>query len=597
MQTQTLGTSDAQLFAAAGALLFEAESPVGKALLDRELRYVAINDTLALSTGLDPAAVIGLTVAEVLPAAYPTLEPLLKRVLDHGEAQRNLRITVPVPSTPDEDSEWDATYLPVTLPDGSVAGILVQAINLTLERRAERALRESATLVRRVLDGLFAFVGVMTPDGVLLQANRAPLEAAGISLADVTGRPFWDTYWWSYSAELQAWMREAVARAARGEMVRKDVVVRMAGDTRMTIDFMLAPLRDEQGRVTHLIPSAIDITERLATEARFRRVFESARTGLALVDEGARILLANPALAALLRLPGEELHGRSMHEVAARVDLNGVMAAMLPLEDASDRPGARAVRARAADGTPLDLEVAAERVTTPDGTQTLLSFSDIGEALRARRQIETALAEKTVLLQEVHHRVKNNLQIIASLLRLQARQSDAATQRALQDSQNRVMAMALTHQLLYERKDFSALEFGPYLQRLCGALRDAQGPSPTRQSLVVDAPAEGLRIELNQAVPLALCTNELVTNALKHAFPGQRRGKIRVVAAARDGGIDLHVSDDGVGLPHQVLPESGDSLGFSLVKLLTAQIGAGFEHDSRPGHTEFRIHLPAPPHS
>jgi PAS domain S-box-containing protein len=596
MHTKTLRTPDAQLFAAAGALLFEADSPVGKALLDRELRYVAINDTLALSTGLDPKSVIGLTVAEVIPAAYPTLEPLFRRVLDRGEAQRNLRINVPVPSAPDEVSEWEATYLPVRLPDGSVAGILVQAVNLTLERRAERALQESSSLVRRVLDGLFAFVGVMTTDGVLLEANRAPLEAAGISLADVTGRPFWDTYWWSYSAELQAWMREAVARAARGELVRKDVVVRMAGDTRMTIDFMLAPLRDEQGRITHLIPSAIDITERLATEARFRRVFESARTGLALIDEAARILLANPALAALLRLPSEGLQGRSMHEVAAQADLGSVVAAMLPPQSTLDRPVARTVRARAADGTVLDLEIAAERVSTPDGTQTLLSFGDIGEALRARRQIETALAEKTVLLQEVHHRVKNNLQIIASLLRLQARQSDAATQRALQDSQNRVMAMALTHQLLYERKDFSALEFGPYLRRLCGALRDAHGPNLVRQSLVVDAPAEGLRIELNQAVPLALCTNELVTNALKHAFPGERRGEIRVVAAAHEGGIDLCVRDDGIGLPHQVLPESGDSLGFSLVKLLTAQIGARFEHESRPGHTEFRIHLPDPPH-
>lgn len=596
MQTQTLGNPHAQLFAAAGALLFQADSPVGKALLDRELRYVAINDTLALSTGLDPKAVIGLTVAEVLPAAYPTLEPLFKRVLDHGEAQRNLRITVPVPSTPEEDSEWDATYLPVALPDGSIAGVLVQAVNLTLARRAERALRESTSLVRRVLDGLFAFVGVMTPDGVLLEANRAPLEAAGISLADVTGRAFWDTYWWSYSADLQAWMREAVGRAARGELVRKDVVVRMAGDTRMTIDFMLAPLRDEQGRITHLIPSAIDITERLATEARFRRVFESARTGLVLIDDAARILLANPALAALLRLPGEALPGRSMHEVASQVGLGGAMAAMLPPQNALDRPVARTVRARAADGTVLDLEIAAERVSTPDGTQTLLSFSDIGEALHARRLIETALAEKTVLLQEVHHRVKNNLQIIASLLRLQARQSDAATQQALQDSQNRVMAMALTHQLLYERKDFSALEFGPYLRRLCGALRDAHGSNLARQSLFVDAPAEGLHIGLNQAVPLALCTNELVTNALKHAFPGGRQGEIRVMAAAHDGGIDLRVRDDGVGLPHQVLPESGDSLGFSLVKLLTAQIGARFECDSRPGHTEFRIHLPATPH-
>lgn len=584
------------LFEAAGVLIFDMDSPVGKALLDRELRYVAINDTLARSTGLDAKAVIGQTVADVLPDAFPALEPLLRRVLDHGEAQRRFRISVPVPSTPDEDSEWEASYLPVILSDGTVGGVLVQAINLTLERRAERALRESATLVRRLLDGLFAFVGVMTPEGVLLEANRAPLEAAGIALDDVKGRPFWDTYWWSYSAELQDWMREAVARAARGEMVRRDVVVRMAGDTRMTIDFMLAPLHDEQGRVTHLIPSAIDITDRLATEARFRRVFESAPTGLALLDEAEQVLLANPSLASLLRLPVSALQGRSVHDVARGAGIAGAIAGMLRSHQPVGHPVTAAVRARTAEGTALDMEISAETVPTPDGTQTLLTFTDIGESLRTRRQIETALAEKTVLLQEVHHRVKNNLQIIASLLRLQARQSGPAAQQALQDSQNRVMAMALTHQLLYERNDFSALELGPYLKRLCSALREAQGPASGRHVITVTAPAEGLRIELNQAVPLALCTNELITNALKHAFPDDRRGEIRVDARAVEGGIELRVSDDGAGLPAEVRSEQSDSLGFSLVKLLTAQIGARFEYDSQPGHTEFRIHLPGPHH-
>lgn len=471
--------ADAALFEAAGRLLFEVESPVGKALLDRDLRYLAINDTLARFNGCDARAVIGQSVAQVLPDAYPTLEPLLRRVLDHGEAQRNFRVSVPTPSTPDEVSDWEASYLPVLLPDGQVGGVYVQAINLTLTLQAERALRESATLVRRVLDGLFAFVGVLTPDGTLVEANRAPLDAAGISLDQVAGRPFWEAYWWSYSDTMQQWLREATARAAAGELVRRDVTVRMAGDTRMSIDFMLAPLRDEEGRVTHLIPSAIDISDRLLTQ----------------------------------------------------------------------------------------------------------------------RQLETALAEKTVLLQEVHHRVKNNLQIIASLLRLQARQAEPATRAALQDSQTRVMAMALTHELLYERQDFSALEFGPYLRRLCSALRDAQGPLIAQRSIVVDAPAEGLRIGLNQAVPMALCTNELVTNALKHAFPGDRQGEIRVEACTADGGIALRVSDDGVGLSGGALPEGGGALGFSLVRLLSAQVGARFSHHSRPGCTEFTIHLPATQHA
>ena len=124
-------------------------------------------------------------------------------------------------------------------------------------------------MLRRVLDNLFAFVGVLAPDGRLLDANRAPLEAAGITLQEVRGRPFWEAYWWSHDLAVQARVREACRRAAAGETSRYDLEVRMAGDSRMAIDFQVAPLRDAAGRVTHLIPSAVDITERKrAEEAR-----------------------------------------------------------------------------------------------------------------------------------------------------------------------------------------------------------------------------------------------------------------------------------------------------------------------------------------
>lgn len=107
-------------------------------------------------------------------------------------------------------------------------------------------------------------------DGTVLEANRPPLEAAGISAADVLGRAFWDCYWWNYSAEVQARLREAAVRARDGEVVRFDVPVRVAGDRRMWIDFQLAPLRDGDGRITHLIPSAMDITARRQAEAALR---------------------------------------------------------------------------------------------------------------------------------------------------------------------------------------------------------------------------------------------------------------------------------------------------------------------------------------
>jgi PAS domain S-box-containing protein len=452
---QEVGT-DSHLWRAAMETMFLADSPVGKAVLDRDFRYVKINETLAAFNGRSVEFHLGRKVQEVLPEAYPALKPLLDQVIFEGRPAERFRISVVMPDSDGQTSEWEASYLPIRLPDGSVGGVYVQAVNLTAKLLAERAIAESEKHLRRVLDSLFAFVGVLSPDGTLLKANRAPLEAAGIDAKDVIDKPFWDTFWWNYSDSVRDWLRTACQRVAAGEIVREDVTVRMTGDSRMALDFMLVPMRDDNSTVTHLIASAIDISDRQATQKR----------------------------------------------------------------------------------------------------------------------IESALRERTVLLQEIHHRVKNNLQIISSLLRLQSRASTADVAMALQDSENRVMAMALTHQLLYEHADFSALELGPYLNRLVASFRDAHGQLMQRIHLLVEAPDRDLQIGLTQAVPVALVVNELLTNALKHAFEGERSGKVKVKAVRVDGKIVVTVSDDGRGLPPGSRPSAGGSLGFSLVTLLAKQLKA-----------------------
>ncbi len=140
--------------------------------------------------------------------------------------------------------------------------------DITALKQAQDRVRASEQHLRQVLDSLPAFVGVMGPDGVLQEINRAALEAAGLRAEDVLGRPLEETYWWSYDAHVQGRLRAAIRRAARGEASRYDEVVRLGEDRRTTIDFMLAPMRDEQGRVTHLIPSGIDISKRKRAEER-----------------------------------------------------------------------------------------------------------------------------------------------------------------------------------------------------------------------------------------------------------------------------------------------------------------------------------------
>lgn len=589
-------------------VLFETELPVGLALLDDQHRYVLINETLAMFNGVGRAHALGRTVAEVLPAAYPLLKPLLDRVLQGGEALCDFRVDAEVPSQPGQLSQWEASYLPVRAASGEVVGVLVKAVNLSWQMAHERALRESEAHLRRVLDSLFAFVGVLTPEGVLVQANKAPLEAAGIRAEDVIGRPFWDTYWWNHDAALVAWMREAVARAREGQVTRGDVAVRMAGDSRMVIDFMLAPMRNDHGEITHLIPSAIDVSDRVegeaalrASEARFRSVFEASPDGMALIEAPDRLVRVNASLCRIFGYRAEDLQGESVAlllDDSQWPDHASLMQGFWSRPQERRMAPKREVTGRRADGSVVHVEVGLTPLPGAGTQQMLITVSDVTARLQAQQQIEQALREKTVLLNEVHHRVKNNLQIIASLLRLQSKHVDDPVRRVLGESRSRVKAMALTHQLLYECHDFAGLELGVYLKRLAHLLRETHLPSddPQAQAVRIDVQAaeSGLRIDLQRAVPCALLVNELVTNAIKHAFPDGRAGCIGIRAeAGPTGGIVLSFEDDGVGIPRGVRLGQQGTLGFQLVPLLAAQLDASIDIEAgRAGGARFVVHIP-----
>ena len=156
--------------------------------------------------------------------------------------------------------------VPMIGPDGEIAEWVGVHTDITDRRRAEDAIAESERHLRRVLNSLFSFVGVCTPDGTMIGANEAPLRAADITFEAVSGKKLWETYWWSDLPQEQDAVRAAVERAARGEPTRYDVNLRMAGGTIMPVDFMIAPMYDANGQITHLIPSGVDLTDRKRAE-------------------------------------------------------------------------------------------------------------------------------------------------------------------------------------------------------------------------------------------------------------------------------------------------------------------------------------------
>ena len=196
------------------------------------------------------------------------------------------------------------------------------------------------------------------------------------------------------------------------------------------------------------------------------------------------------------------------------------------------------------------------------------------QLVRSSQEVRASLHEKEILLQEVHHRVKNNLQVISSLISLQLRPiKDVVSREALQACQARVQAISLIHAMLYQSKDYANVPFSEYARTLAGNIFSTLGTVPGYISL--DLAIDNVALPVDKAIPCGLILNELITNALKHGFPEGRRGAIRVeLARAGRNQLQLSVTDDGVGMPPGINIRQTQSLGMHLVCALAEQLEA-----------------------
>jgi PAS domain S-box-containing protein len=247
------------------------------------------------------------------------------------------------------------------------------------------------------------------------------------------------------------------------------------------------------------------------------------------------------------------------------------------------------------DGSVLPVAVRVNTTKNRQGRPVIVwSFiRDITERKCAEQQLKTSLEEKEVLLREIHHRVKNNLQIIVSLLSLQSEYvQDKQAVELFRDSQFRVKSMALLHERLYETEDLAHINFSDYIRDLTNELLCSYGTDVRNIKLKINV--KDVFPSVDVAVPCALIINELVTNCLKHAFPGDRAGEIRIeFDSDKQDNYTLLISDDGVGFAKDVDFPNGRTLGLQLVSTLAEQLQASVVLDKSAG-TSFKISFSKP---
>lgn len=238
---------------------------IGVAILDSDMRFVFVNAAAAAINGVEAGEHLGRRLGDVLPGIPEAFADELAECLRTGRSIEGHEVSGATPASATTRT-WRVDALPVTLPPDARRYVAVVFTENSEQRRAERRLRQ-------VIDGLFLFVGLCAPDGTLIEANETALKAGGLEPEEVLGKPFWDAYWWNHDPVVQQQLREAIERARRGLPSRYDVVVRLAGDTKVPIDFQLVPVI-EDGVVVAIVPSGLDVSDRVRSSQRLTALAE-----------------------------------------------------------------------------------------------------------------------------------------------------------------------------------------------------------------------------------------------------------------------------------------------------------------------------------
>lgn len=323
------------------------------------------------------------------------------------------------------------------------------------------------------------------------------------------------------------------------------------------------------------------------SEERYRLVVNNANEGILVAQDGM-LKFFNPKILELSGRPDAELLNGSFIEFVHPDDRPMVLERHLQRLRGENPPNIYALRIIVPKGEIKWLEINVVPFLWDNRPATLSFLSDITQRKRNEAQIEASLAAKEILLREIHHRVKNNLQVIFSLLYLQSlRLTDEQALRSLEDSQNRIKSMALVHENLYRSDDLARIDFARYTDSLTQHLVTSYGLSVQGVNLITKV--EKVSLSTRTAIPCGLLLNELVSNSLKHAFPDGRQGDIYVeLTSDRQGHFVLVVRDNGIGLPPDFQLTGHQSLGLQLVDTLVKQIDGTIEFDAREG-AEFRI--------
>jgi len=551
------------------------------------------NECACRSLGLSCDELVGLYVWDFDPDFPPSRWPSLWE-----QARRDKSISVETRHRRSDGHVFPIEAVGNYLVIDGEEHLFVFAQDATERQRAER----ERQLMHAAIDKSHTPFYAVSPSGQVVYANDHACFMLGLTREELVGRHLWDidpSVDAAQQASFWAMMK------ARG-IVRFETTHRRADGTTVPVEITANFFSFKGEEFTFVFIS--DITERKKAERALRESEERLRQAVLTYDIGifehdhiTDSVYCSPELRKYLGLEEDtsvEIPIPVFKDCVHPDDRERTYAAVARAHDPSgDGRYSNQYRVIRSDGSIRWFETRSQTFFEGEGaarraTRTVGAIADITDRHRMNHALKRSLHEKETLLREVHHRVKNNLQIIASLLHFQAKKvRDPADLAAFIDGRNRLRSMILVHEKLYQSADLSRIEFGGYLQAL---VRDLQRSYlPVIRHIDVHVAADKLALPVESAVPCGMILCELLTNVFKYAFPDARSGHADVSLKVANDRVQLTVSDDGVGLPVGFSPEHATSFGWQLIRNLTTQLGGTATIGGSAG-THVTINFPTP---
>jgi PAS domain S-box-containing protein len=474
--------------------------------------------------------------------------------------------------------------------------------DITERKKAEDLLIKSKEFNETVINSMNDAISVIDVNNFrIIDANSVFLENYGMKKEEVIGKTCYEiTHKSVKPCSPPDDICPLMDTLNTGKHSTAEHVHYMKDGKKRYVEVLTSPIMDENGKVVNVIHVSRDITERKQAEktieVSFKRLEEEkAKTESIIAAIGCAISIQDPDFKVLYQnkihqdIAGDQKGKYCYREYEHRDHVCEDCPVKMSFKDGKIHTEERSI---IKNGQKLYFEITSSPLR--DSTGNIIAGIEVGrditERKKAEEQIANSLNEKETLLKEIHHRVKNNMQIISSLLLLQSQNIDDKKYLDIfTESNNRILSMALIHEKLYQSENLAQINIQEYINDLASNLMGSYGGKGNAE---LEINVENIPLNINYAVPCGLILNELITNSLKYAFPEDRHGKIKIVFQKRDGNmIHFSVSDDGIGIPKDIDIRNTKSLGMHLIYALAENQLHGEIILNRERGTEFQINF------